>query len=834
MSTGKYPVCNQSKRLFDEELPALKAELKRQVDLGRMARRLEQPTRCEPPDTYQMNDLFITRRSPEEIAKMEIDARERQLVKASDAYHNTTAHREPLMSDAVYDALRTSHKAAYAKYPHLFPEDTILKRVGAAVAPDTGFARQSHKTPMLSLDNVFEGADGNLDELNTWLAGIENSFGKEVRIVIEPKIDGLSLRLNFLANLLKVAATRGDGAVGDDVTVNVKTAAIVTQSLRTMPTPPPEKGKELADGVIYTHGDLEINGEVFMDFAAFERLNERCRERKEPEYANPRNAASGSLRLHDPQECARRGLRFLAHGVHGGPYTSYLEARGDLMNRGIEFPAVLIAAASHRWQSVEELKSALQRDIDYPIDGLVFKVDSYGVREALGETSDAPRWAVALKFQQPVAHTRLDGITIQVGRSGVMTPVAELEPVLIDGSTVSRATLHNEDRVRLLGLQIGDTVAIRKAGAIIPEIVESITHSTRQAELYEFFRDKHTDYTPEELTAHVRLAIADERPPFNLLMFIDGKCPSCGGTDIQKISSADQLSGAPDGKKSTAAWRCMNSLKCPAQLAGRIRHFVSRGALDITGIGEECAQAIADSKLLRNGPIDLFDWTINDLAEMVWVTDNGTMRFGSTRATTAVNAMISARKLPLNRWLAALGIPSIGENTSKEISRLCRNATEIMELAAPRCIQTPAVQAISWIAYGSGKVKDETLTPFQISGHLGPVSCRALQDFAKSPEGNYAFNRMAEFGITSGNYNPVPVASDDKPLFGKNFAITGTLSVSRDEMKALIEGAGGKVSGSVSAKTHYLVVGEGGGGKAAKAQAAGVGTLTEAELRAML
>lgn len=703
-----------------------------------------------------------------EEMQTKINEAESQLREAANAYYNG----EPIMSDAEYDKLVAAHWEARRKYPTLFPSSTILDRVGSPTDPESGFAKVKHATPMLSLDNVFEDENDQCEALNEWLAEVERKCGPDTKIVIEPKVDGLSLSVRWV-NGKPVAVTRGDGTEGDDVSANV--AHMFPSACRRLAL---EK--------------IELRGEIAMTFETFERLNAELAAKGEKLYANPRNAAAGALRLHDPEESRRRGLIFIPHGFLAAGVTSHSEALDQVYDAGIgQFIASFSMLASGRVDSVAHEKQMVAENLNYPIDGLVFKIDDYRKRELMGSTSRAPRWAIALKFQQEKATTTVRAITVQVGRSGVLTPVAELEPVWIDGSTVSRATLHNEDQIHRLQLNVGDTVEVRKAAAIIPEIVRSLTGET-----------------------------CVDRTPFSLIEHIGGKCPSCGSTDIQK----QQVAGE-DGSR----YQCMHP-GCPAQLAARIEHFASRKCLDIEGIGAEMAGAIAEAMSLMNcnSPIDLMNWTVNDLMSMTWVTDSGgNMTFGESRAKKAFAALERAKSLPLHRWLFALGIPTVGENTSKEVSRLCEEPNQL------NCACRPTLGVIWQIANGEDKTKGD-LAQYNISSHLGPVSCAALVGFVTSEEGSGVIGLMSEWGIKSDNYDPIPAASDDKPLFGKSFVITGTLSVSRDEMKALIEARGGKVSGSVSKKTDYLVAGEDCGSKLEKARAAGVKILTESEIREML
>lgn len=790
-------------------------------------------------------------RTTMEYIKQTIEARESRLREAAHAYHNSREGAEPLMSDAEYDALIKEHREARTTHPALFPVVTILDKVGAAVEPTSGFAKVRHVEPMLSLSNVFEQEDGSAPDLDAWVRGVQEKLGDQAVLLLEPKIDGLSLSLVYENGILARAVTRGDGEAGDDVTANVLASAMVPATIIT----------DIPWGGGRAPERLEVRGEVYMPWSTFHQLNEGLKASGKPLLANPRNAAAGALRQHDSKECARRGLKFIAHGVLCEGFESYSDAMAAAFCANFQTPAVRTFAAQDFFDdpvTPQEIKEEWKA-LEYATDGAVIKVDRYDHREALGYTSTAPRWAVALKFQQEEAETTLNAITIQVGRSGVLTPVAELEPVWLDGSTVSRATLHNEDQVNRLGLRVGDRVIIRKAGAIIPEIVRVAGKRTLPA------------------------------PDWSLLEHIEHKCPSCGGSDIQKpvvwgttlpgrfLTQVDieestkvsqecndfaTLEAAPqlvvdephepsprylkaESVRTLVAYRCTNP-DCPAQLAARVKHFCSRGALNIEGIGEEAATAIADAwaDWASDGAekpegamilISLVDAPSAWLADLSWITASGTtMSFGGARAQKAVNAFCAAYNLPLHRWLFGLGLPSIGENTSKEISRLFSSASDLLVLAEDSALKYhETASAVVSIADGMDK-KSEKLRPLNISHHLGPVSARELIKFCRSEVGQKVLAEMRRMGIRSDNYDPIPAAAESTQLGGKTFCITGTLSAPRDQIKAKIEAAGGKVSGSVSKKLDYLVAGEDCGSKLQKARECGVKILTEVELEAML
>ena len=721
--------------------------------------------------------------------------REQQLRDWAEAYHNG----EPMVPDTVFDETMGLHAAHRRSNPDEYPKDTILDRVGTPPAKTSGFEKVSHTTPMQSLDNVFEGANGEADELNTWLAGIASVIGATREVMIEPKIDGLSLSLIYQDGKLVRAVTRGDGTMGDNVFANVVASGMVPLDLK-------------AKLPYQHHGCIDVRGEVFMDWPTFDRLNSELEAAGEQKLVHPRNAAAGALRQHDAAECAKRGLRFLPHGVIGSGFDTYRDSIEFLRIFGFEVIPKQMAETQEQFEIVGILR-AIVGTPDYPIDGLVLKVNDFELRNRLGSTSRAPRWAIALKFKAEKVVTKLKAITIQTSRHGVLTPVAELHSVYVEGATISRCTLHNEDQIRFLDLMVGDDVEIRRAAGVIPELTGSVTSARRRQELTDYHRSKY-EVNGAVLETMVATSMADERPKFDLIKHVGGKCPSCGSADIRRDAEA-------------SAYKCCNP-DCPAQLAGKVQHFCSRQALDITGIGEEAAAALAE-RLQGAGVMDLFKCTRGLFASLTWQTESGgTMTFGDSRAAKTMAALEQSKKLPLHRWLYALGIPSIGVNTAKEISRLCKDAVALSDM-------TMTGRPICQIAMGVDK-SSEGLAPYGISSHLGPVSAKALEKWVWSEQGQYVINKLHTWGVVSDNYNPKPVvvSGGSSGFAGKTVVVTGTLSVGRNEFEALLSNAGAKVSGSVSKKTDYLVAGENCGSKLDKAKAAGVNVITEAEARQLL
>ena len=532
---------------------------------------------------------------------------------------------------------------------------------------------------------------------------------------------------------------------------------------------------------------LEVRGEIFMPNEAFAAMNAERDEEGLPTFANPRNATAGTLKQLDPKIAAKRPLTFLAHGI--GAY------EGPALETEHDFHALLDSLGIPRNQPVidaHDLESTLEavgqintlrHELDYGTDGAVVKVLKRKEREKLGLTSRAPRWAAAYKFIPEQKETTLTDIIIQVGRTGVLTPVAELKPVLISGSTVSRATLHNQDEITKKDIRIGDTVLIEKAGEIIPAVVKVISHH-----------------------GHSK--------PFSLFDHVKGCCPSCGGPISQE--------------EGFVAWRCTN-FQCPAQAVTRISHFSSRKALDIEGVGETVAEALVRHSHCKT-PLDLFELDEATLANLNLGTDEAPRRFGEKNAAKVVTALEDAKNKPLHRWIYAMGIRHVGESAAKELSRLHDDLNELAD--------SPILHELLADNRVDAKKKNEKLVEYAITGDVGPAVAQSIIEFFESDAGQFALKRMTKLSINpkSGNFLPIAAKADKSkmPLAGLTFVITGTLSIDRDDMKAFIEEKGGKVSGSVSAKTSYVLAGEGGGSKRDKAESLGVKIISEDELQGLI
>jgi len=697
-------------------------------------------------------------------------------------HHNRLYYTQaaPEISDAEYDKLYRELEDLEKKHPDLLASDSPTRRVGGA--PIDGFQQIRHTVPMLSIDDVFElsadamakaGASRPEQELIEFYQRLRKNLGREdVTVTVEPKIDGVAVSLLYRDGKLAYAATRGDGTTGDDVTHNIRTIRSIPLDLRASSTLPHL---------------LEIRGEIFMPNEAFAAMNAERDEEGLPAFANPRNAAAGTLKQLDPKIAAKRPLAFLAHGLgayDGEPLATEHDFH-DLLDR-LSLPRnqPLLTA-----RNLDEMLDAVaqinheRHSFDYGTDGAVIKVLDREERGKLGTTSRAPRWAAAYKFLPEQKETTLESITIQVGRTGVLTPVAELTPVLISGSTVSRATLHNQDEIDRKQIHVGATVLIEKAGEIIPAIVK-VTKPVVGV------------------------------PVFSIFQHAGGKCPSCSGPISQE--------------EGFVAWRCTN-FQCPAQAVTRIRHFASRKALDLEGLGEIVAEA-----LVRLGhchtPLDLFDLTDIVLANLNLGSEDAPRRFGEKNAAKLLAALEAAKRQPLHRWLYAMGIRQLGESAAKELTRLHRTLDDLAS--------SPVLEELLRDTRADAKKKNELLASYAISGDVGPAVAETVTAFFQSSAGKNTLAQLERLGVhpESSNYHPRSAVADssDRPLAGKTFVITGSLSTERDAMKEFIESKGGKVSGSVSAKTSYVLAGEGGGSKRDKAEQLGVKIIDEEGLNALL
>jgi DNA ligase (NAD+) len=663
------------------------------------------------------------------------------------AHHDALYHQQdkPEISDAAYDALRRRNDAIELRFPELKRGDSPSQKVGAA--PAAGFSKVRHAIPMLSLGNAFAG-----EEVEEFVQRVRRFLnikeGEPVEFVAEPKIDGLSCSLRYEHGKLVMAATRGDGQEGEDVTANVRTIGDVP--------------KELTGAVPDV---LEVRGEVYMDRAEFMKLNERRVAKGQPIFANPRNAAAGSLRQLDPKVTAGRPLGFFGYswGEVSEPLgATQWEVRLRLKDWGFRpnKPSELCDGTDtllRYYDQVQERRSSLPFDID----GVVYKVNRLDWQERLGFVSRAPRWAIAHKFPAERAQTRLKAITIQVGRTGAMTPVAELEPVTVGGVVVSRATLHNEDEIIRKDVRIGDLVVVQRAGDVIPQIVQ---------------------------------VVEDKRPPDSEPYRFPDHCPVCGSAAVR-----------PEGE---VIRRCAGGLICDAQAVERLRHFVSRDAFDIEGLGEKIIREFWDEQMVRR-PGDIFRLREKDAASLTKLKNRH--GWGDKSAAKLFDNIDARRNVPLDRFIFALGIPQVGQTTARLLARCYRTFEHLRESMA-------AAQIHGSEAYG------ELIGIEQI----GPAVADDLLGFFAEPHNLEVLDDLLAAGVTVQEFVPPKVQTS--VIAGKTVVFTGTLeTVTRSEAKARAEALGAKVAGSVSAKTDYVVVGGDAGSKATKARELGVTTVTEQE-----
>ena len=690
----------------------------------------------------------------------ESEAAERLAFLAAEiARHNALYHGDdaPEISDADYDALMRENNALEAEHPDLVRADSPSRLVGAA--PSGHLAKVAHAQPMLSLDNAF--ADEDVAEFVERVRRyLKLGDDEPVALTAEPKIDGLSCSLRYENGVLVLAATRGDGAVGEDVTANVRTIDDI-----------PERLKGGAPAV------FEIRGEVYMakdDFAALNArlLAEAEAPAKARQFANPRNAAAGSLRQKDPSVTAARPLRFLAHGwgeASALPADTQKGVMDAIAAWGLPVSDDLVRvegadqALSH-YRGIE----ARRADLPFDIDGVVYKIDRLDWQKRLGFVARAPRWAIAHKFPAEKAQTLLNAIDIQVGRTGKLTPVARLEPVTVGGVVVTNATLHNADEIGRLGVWPGDRVVVQRAGDVIPQIVDNLS------------RDESRGAWP---CPHV--------------------CPECGSTAEREPGEVD--------------FRCTGGLICPAQRVERLRHFVSRHALDIEGLGIVHIESFFRDALVQS-PADIFRLTRDILL--------GRERWAELSAANLIAAIDAKRAPPLDRFLFALGIRHVGEVTARDLARRYRS-WEALKAMIDRAIEArdAAVQAVGETDEKYAvRVAKELAAIIETPG-VGPEVAFALIDFFAEPH-----NADAVADLLS-QLTPADVIHETRAsaVSGKTVVFTGTLeTMSRDEAKAQAEALGAKVAGSVSAKTDLVVAGPGAGSKLKKAAELGIEVTDEA------
>jgi len=646
----------------------------------------------------------------------------------------------PEIPDAEYDRLFAELQALEAADPGLRTPDSPTQRVIGAVLD--GLSPVRHAVPMLSIetetDTTSQGAIAFDERVRSALKLAESD--PPVRYAAELKFDGLAINLRYEAGVLVQAATRGDGETGEDVTQNIRTIGQIPLRLAGVDAPV-----------------IEVRGEVYMRRDDFERLNEAQRQKGEKTFVNPRNTAAGAVRQLDPAVTAQRPLSFFAYGLGDVQGWDIPPTHAGLLDAfaamGLPVCADRVVAEGADGLVAFHAAIGAKRDsLPFDIDGVVYKVDDRALQQQLGFKTREPRWAVAHKYPAQEQLTRVLAIDIQVGRTGKLTPVAKLEPVFVGGTTVSNATLHNEDETRRKDVRVGDTVIVRRAGDVIPEVVGVV---------------------PERRPP-------DAGAPFDLYLRLQGRCPVCASDIVREEGEAD--------------WRCTGGLFCPAQRKQALLHFAGRRAMDIEGLGDKVVDQLVDSGLIRTLP-ELYKLGVLKLAALE--------RMGDKSAQNLVDALEKSRHTTLARFLFGLGIRHVGESTAKALARHFGSIDRLMDATPEQLLEVPDV---------------------------GPIVAASLRTFFDQPHHREVVEQLRAAGVTWDEHEGAPPVQS-LPLAGLTFVLTGTLpTMGRDQAKDLIEAAGGKVSGSVSKKTSYVVAGAEAGSKLDKAQALSLPILDEAAL----
>ncbi|MEO1472679.1 MAG: NAD-dependent DNA ligase LigA [Pseudomonadota bacterium] len=682
-------------------------------------------------------------------AAVELERLSALIAEADLAYYTDDA---PAMDDGTYDALRRRNAAIEKRFPGLKRDDSPSERVGAPVS--SGFSKAKHAVPMLSLDNAFSDED-----VTDFVGRVRRFLGltgdETIRVTAEPKIDGLSLSLTYEHGKLVRAATRGDGRIGEDVTANAQTVADIPKTLSG--TDWPQR--------------IDVRGEVYMSHADFRALNAREGELGRKTFANPRNAAAGSLRQIDSAVTRSRPLRFFAYA-----WGETSEVFADTQSEAIAAFKRWGFVVNDRFEASDTIDGllrtyrALEADrasLGYDIDGVVYKIDRLDWQTRLGFVSRAPRWAIAHKFPAEKATTLLESIDIQVGRTGSLTPVARLKPVTVGGVVVSNATLHNEDEIVRKDVRVGDTVIVQRAGDVIPQILG---------------------------------AVDTDRPGRGPVFQMPSVCPECDSAAVRELDDK----GEPDVRR-----RCTGGLICPAQAVERLKHFVSRKALDIDGLGAKQVTMFYEKGLLE-GPQDIFR-----LAARIAEKDLPPLAewegFGETSAQNLFSAIDARRSPSFARFLAGLGVRYVGETTAGLFARHFLSWDSFWQTVQRAAAEGEDSEAFSELVAIDG---------------IGATAARALAAFVSEPHNR---DMMAALLSEVTVADAVAAASDSR-VAGKTVVFSGALeTMTRDEAKARATGLGAKVSGSVSKKTDILVAGPGAGSKLKRAEELGIETLTEAE-----
>ncbi len=641
----------------------------------------------------------------------------------------------PEISDAEYDKLMQQLKALEAEHPELITADSPTQRVGGK--PREGFVKVPHSSPMLSLDNTY-----NEEELRAWERRVHELSGrKEVDYVCELKLDGMSLALIYEDGKLVRGITRGDGSVGEDVTLNVRTVRSVPLSI------PKEKLKKAG-----IPADVEVRGELLMPLASFKRMNEERESKGLATFANPRNATAGTVRQLESRVTAERRLDYFSYALLQNGRTYFdrhsntldaLDAGGFKVNRSYK----LVHDIDEAWAFIRQWEEK-RESLPYEIDGIVIKVDRVSLQNELGFTGKAPRWAIAYKYAARAGITKLEDIRVQVGRTGKLTPVAMLSPVLIGGTTVRNATLHNMDEIERLGVKIGDWVQVERGGDVIPKVVKVI-------------EDKE----------HPRGTRTFEMPE---------KCPVCGTKVVRTEGEVD--------------YRCVNA-NCPAKLRETILHFASRGVMNIDGMGDALVNQLTERGLVKN-VADIYKLTKADLLSLE--------RMGDKSAQNILDEIESSKKLPLERVVYGLGIRMVGERTAQFLAE---------HFGSMEALESAGVEEL------------------QDVNEVGPRIAESIVEFFSIAANRKLVERLRSAGLTLSGQKK----QRGTKLAGKTFVLTGTLAhFTRDEAKKMIEGGGGKVTGSVSKKTDYVVAGADAGSKLDKAKELKVKVIDEKEMEQLI
>jgi DNA ligase (NAD+) len=641
---------------------------------------------------------------------------------------------DPEISDAEFDRLMNELKKLEAAQPELVTPDSPTQRVGGR--PREGFVKVPHSTPMLSLDNAYSD-----EELRDWERRVQELSGRtEIEYVCELKLDGMSLALRYEGGKLVRGITRGDGSTGEDVTSNVRTVRSVPLVVS------PERLKKAG-----IPADFEVRGEMLMPLASFKKMNEDREKQGLAVFANPRNATAGTVRQLEPSITAERRLDYFTYILLTDGRTIFdnqwqtlnsLEAAGFKVNPR----RALAASFDEVWKFIGQWEEK-RETLPYEIDGVVIKVNSAALQRQLGFTGKAPRWAIAYKYAARSGITKIEGIHVQVGRTGKLTPVAELKPVPIGGTTVSRATLHNMDEIERLGVKIGDWVEVERGGDVIPKVVRVI-------------EDK-------------------DHPRGHKSFHMPEKCPVCGGHVVRAEGEADH--------------RCVNQ-KCPAKLRETILHFASRGVMNIDGMGDALVTQLTDRKMVKD-VADIYKLTKDDLLKLE--------RMGEKSADNVLSEIRNSKKLPLERVIYGLGIRMVGERTAQFLAE---------HFGSLDAIETASEEELQQVE------------------EIGPRIAKSIVEFFAEPKNRELVDELRAAGLTLRGKKK----ERGTKLAGKTFVLTGTLATySRDEAKKMIEDAGGKVTGSVSKKTDYVVAGADAGSKLDKAKELGVAVIDEKEMEAL-